>query len=344
MASDGASTHRANSLHYVWVRALPLPAPKGAPCPLRDAPPDAEPARRVYVRLPERVLCFETTSEDFSLTELSDLKDRSGQLYADVSRKVALDDFARDLTKLRRAADCGACARRPACGTAWEPVARSVFAPFEAELDRLLASLRGAVLDVGCGGGRSLGALAPAAEQGVVTYTGVEPSAEQLAVLAARWPWARLVLGTLASLTPHAEADAENGAVRAFSATAETADAADATHAGADALAPARFDAALLLRSFNHLPDPLATAERLHELLAPHGQLIAVDGVAFALLRTREQAARAERSQAVREHYRNATGTEAARCFETAGFEVTRLDEVTPETGPEWLLVAQRRD
>ncbi len=257
-----------------------------------------------------------TTTRDFSEEELAATKDRLGQVYADVSTKLAPDDFARDLRKLKPSEECEGCARRPACPGAWEAVPEDVFGRDDARVRAILAGLRGRVLDVGGGEAGYLDAIAARAVAGEVEYVCVDPDAARLAVLASRFPFARFVAGRAEDLS------AELGL----------------------------FDHVLFLRSYNHLADPAAALARaLARLRSDHDErsLLLVDNVAFGLVRGAAHAARAEAAPGnLLEHYRNDGAGEADAAVQAAlalhprtpALRLVERRDVRPETSNQWLL------
>jgi SAM-dependent methyltransferase len=254
---------------------------------------------------------FRTETRDFSDAELLATKESLGQLYLDVSTKIAPDDFARDLRPLRPSAECAACDRRPSCTGAWEPMNVDVFTRDDAAVTSILAGLRGRVLDVGCGEGPYLRVLADSAKDGQLDYIGVDPDAGRLSVLASRYPFARFL-----------EASAEEIG---------------------DDLGPV--DHALVLRSYNHLRDPARAIGRLLSLIRPGGTLLLVDNVAFGLVRSRDHARRAETAAENRfEHYRNDGALEAARLFEGLPVRLIERRDVGRGTSNQWLLRYERTE
>jgi SAM-dependent methyltransferase len=231
---------------------------------------------------------------------------RSEQLYADVSSKLAPDDFERDLRKLESSPECATCPKRKDCGWCWVPAATNVFARDRHHLEGILSTLRGRVLDVGCGDGPYVRAIGERVAAGAASYLGVDPDARRVNVLGSRYPWASYFTGDLGSfLESHREA---------------------------------RFDHVLVLRSYNHLPDPAGTLELAIDLLEPGGTLLVVDNVAFGLLRSAEQASRAETGPAAFEHFRN-DGTEDAEAhLSRSSLELVERRDVTPRGSNEWLL------
>ncbi len=298
---------RANS--YNLTPRRDLPRPPGAPCPLpADGTSSYDRGRSLFVRLPDRMRLFETRTRDLSDAELLTTKEERGQLYLDVSRKLAPDDFSRDLRKLRVSDECRSCELRPRCPGAWSPVPVDVFRRDDARVHELLAALAGDVLDIGAGEGSYLATLAPRVTSGAVRYTALEPHPDRAALLTRRHPWARTLV-----------------------APAESLD-----------LPPASLDHALLLRSYNHLADPAPVLAALARALRPGGSLLVVDNVAFGLVRSSEHAARAESGPATHEHHRNDDDVAAHRL--TSGLPLTLRERhaVGPDTSNQWMLRYER--
>ena len=296
---------RSNSFHFVATRDVARAA--GEACPIARAGRPYPRARSLFLRLRGRMRLYETATRDFDDQEIEAVKNRFGQVYADVSKKLLADDFATDLRKLIPSAECRSCAHKPHCGGAFEPQARNVFAEHAEHMAARLSGLNGRVLDIGAGSGPYAAAFAGAVQQGSLQYTAVDPDPARLELLRAR----------LTSGAYHAqtfEAFAQGGAPSA------------------------QFDHVLMLRSYNHLKDPGVGLSLATRQLRPGGTLLVADGVAFALLRDRDQAARAEAGPGVFEHYSN-DDAESAHAH-TAGLPLELLErwDVTPNTGNEWLL------
>jgi SAM-dependent methyltransferase len=252
---------------------------------------------------------FRAETRDFSDEELLGAKERAGQIYVDVSTKLAPDDFAQDLRKLRPTAECTACPERPRCTGAWEPVPIDVFTRDDRAVLEMLAGLSGRVLDLGCGEGPYLDALAQRAAEGHITYVGVDPDPQRLAVLASRHPFARFVVGRAEELGE------ELGT----------------------------FDHVLALRSVNHLEDPARAFGAAIGRLRPGGTLTLVDNVAFGLVRSRAHAARAQGAPENRfEHYRNDDAAQAARRLEGKPLRLLERRDVGRETSNQWMLRYER--
>ena len=299
---------RSNSYHFVPERDIARP--KGAPCPVRrDGVRPYDRGRTLFLRLKDRMRLFRTESRDFSDEELHATKEQLGQVYLDVSTKLSPDDFAKDLRKLRPAGECVVCPLRAECTGCWEPVQEDVFSRDDARVLALLAGLRGRVLDLGCGEGRYLDALAVKAREGAIEYTGVDPDEGRLRVLASRYPFARFLA---------APAEALPESVGAL-------------------------DHVLVLRSYNHLADPAAALDRAIAPLRPGGTLLLADNVAFGLVRGRAHAARAEAAPGNRfEHYRNDGAAEAAARLEGRPLRLVERQDVGPATSNQWLLRYER--
>jgi SAM-dependent methyltransferase len=249
---------------------------------------------------------YTTDTTDFDDAEIRAIRERDGQLYADVSTKAALDDFAVDLRKLVPLEECGSCPKRPECGGAFRGDSENVFEHDASHVDRILRGLRGSIVDVGCGEGPYLAALRENVREGHAEYCGVDPDGARIALLRGRNPWAAYREGTLEDEAP----------------------AGPVSHV-------------LFLRSYNHLPDPARTIALAVSRLALGGTLLVVDNVAFGLLRRGAQAARAESGPAGFEHYRNASAADAAAVIERiepACLTLRERRDVTPASSNEWLL------
>jgi MoaA/NifB/PqqE/SkfB family radical SAM enzyme/SAM-dependent methyltransferase len=304
---------RANAFNYALERVLAHGVADDA-CPLRDdgfTPWDR--GRDLVVRHRGRVALYRAETRDFSDAELEATKFARGQLYLDASpQKHAPDDFPRDLVPLDRAALCRGCPHHDACTGLWEPAFEDRFTRDDATVRTILAELRGTVLDLGCGHAPYLDALAPRAHAGVIRYLGLDPDPEAIAALRLRAPWASLHVGTAAALPPPA--------------------------------VTGPLDHLLVLRSWNHLPDPVATLAALVPRLRPGGTLLVVDNTAFGLARGRAHAHRAERSPAVHEHHRNDDLEDALAALARVPGLCTRslvARPVAPGRSNQWVLHLQ---
>lgn len=299
---------RSNS--YNLTPARDLARPPGAPCPVKtDGPTSYDRGRSLFLRLRDRMRLFETRTRDFADVELLATKEDLGQLYVDISNKLAPDDFPKDLRKLRLLDECRACEERPRCTGCWAPLPHDVFTRDDERVHAILRELSGDVVDVGAGEGNYLATIAPRAQSGALRYAAIEPDAARVALLSRRFPWATFSV-----------------------ASAEEAP-----------LPPGSIDHALLLRSYNHLTDPAAALARLTAALRPGGTLLLVDNVAFGLVRSQTHAARAEQGPGAFEHHRNASADDAHRVASALPLRLIERRDVGPATSNQWLLRYERR-
>ncbi|MCR9165659.1 MAG: radical SAM protein [Nannocystaceae bacterium] len=299
---------QSNSVNFVYEHMLTASYREAEPCPVWSA--SARPydrARHVFVRHGPKVGRYRALSRDFDDDQLEHMKFVAGQLYLDASRKAAPDDFARDLVKLERSALCRDCPAHDTCAGMFEPRFEDVFGRDDEPVRAHLRSLRGEVLDVGCGEMPYADALEPGIDSGAVRYLGIDPDASALRRVGDRLPRAELHAGVLADLD-----------------------------------AGRTFDHVLVLRSWNHLPDPDAFAQRVRSLLRPGGSLLVVDNVAFALARTPAQTRRAQSSTARWEHCRNDDDARAHAALARSGLELTERRGIEPERSNQWMLLYTR--
>lgn len=299
---------RSNAYHFVPERDVARPA--GAPCPIKsDGTSPYDRGRTLFLRLADRMRLFRTETRDFSDEELLAVKETAGQIYLDVSTKLAPDDFAKDLKKLVPSSECRRCEKRPVCTGAWEPLREDLFTRDDALLRGMVAALEGRVLDLGAGEGPYLDVLAPKIAAGNVEYTVIEPDVGRLDVLARRAPGATLV-------------------------------AAKAEELPEDL---GLFDHVLVLRSYNHFASPDAVFRRAIGALRPGGTLLVADNVAFGLVRGLAHARRAERAETnAFEHYRNDGAEEAHGLLSRYPLELRDRRDVGPLTSNQWLLRYER--
>ncbi len=296
---------RSNSFHYAFEQQIVDTDVDR--CPLLQLgvrPWDS--GRTLFVRDEDGVGLYRTHTRDFNDGEIAATKHEVGQVYLDVSDKAALDCFPVDLVELERSRWCDGCPERPHCTGMFERSTTNAFVRDDEALAALLATMRGDVLDVGCGEGRYGEVLGPLATAGRLRYVGLEPDPVRAGRLSKEWPWAEV----------------------------RVAAAEDPGDLGRDG-----FDWILLLRSWNHLTDPDAALRALRPLLRAGGTLVITDSVGFALVRSAAQAARAEAGPAGFEHLRNDTAAEVDRVVSEFGLRCTQRRDVTPASSSEWLLV-----
>jgi MoaA/NifB/PqqE/SkfB family radical SAM enzyme/SAM-dependent methyltransferase len=298
-----ADRTRSNSFHYVFESLVR----HEARCPLlEDGTTPHDRGRDLFVKHGERIARYRAETRDFSDVEIEAIKLERGQLYVDLSKKDAPDDFARDLRPLARSAMCQGCTEHDRCTGMFEPnLDEDPFSRDDARVRAILRELEGDVLDVGAGDARFATELGASIESGRVRYSAFDPDARAIERIRARWPEAEVWV-----------ASAEVWAAE----VART------------------FDHVLVLRSWNHLVDPARVCASIARALRPQGTLTVIDDAPFALVRNRSHAARAERSSAGLEHYRNDTAADASRVLDASGLTRIEMREVSPETSSLWLL------
>ncbi len=306
---------RSNSFNYSPERILPVDASApGNRCPLRESPRPYHLGRHLLLDAGDRLIVHHAGTRDFSEREIVEVKRALGQLYLDRSDKPAPDDFARDLAKLAPSPRCDGCPRRQECTGAFVAVEGDAFSRADEEVRAVVSAIAtegGRVIDVGCGDGRYGDLWEPAARDGRLRYLGVEPDEERASALAARWPWATVRACAIEAL-------------------------AEDERAGP-------LDAVLALRSWNHLADPARALAPLALALRPGGRLVIADNVAFGLVRSHQQIARAERSAARFEHHRNDASQQVLAALASAPLDLERHAPVTPEGANQWLVVLRKR-
>jgi MoaA/NifB/PqqE/SkfB family radical SAM enzyme/SAM-dependent methyltransferase len=281
-------------------------------CPLfRDGVDPWEPGRHLFVQHDGKLARFRAGTRDFGDDEILRVKRELGQIYYDVSRKPAPDDFAADLVKLVRSEACRGCPQAQTCTGIFAADLRPVFADDQAQLEAELGTLAGDVLELGCGDGRT----AHAWDDSRVRWLGVDPDEAALARTAARMPGATLRHGTAETILPE--------------------------------LAAESFDHVVVLHAWNHLADPALVIDHAVRVLRDGGELWLADDAPFGLARTPRQTARARTYARAREHLRNDDAAAAlariAKVPAAARLALLVRRDVAPDTSNRWLLRYRRR-
>jgi SAM-dependent methyltransferase len=298
---------RGNSFDFVAERIVRKDLPEvitTESCPVRAlgvTPWDH--ARDLHVRHGPRLVRFRAEGRDASDAELVRLRTESGQVYVDLSPRLATEDFSRDLRPLVRSRICEGCADRPRCAGLYEVSDEDVFARDDARVRERLRRLEGDVLDVGCGELRYVAEL----DRDEVRYTGIDPDAARLESLRARMPRATTRIGDATGIEDESA-----------------------------------FDAVLVLHAWNHVPEPSDLVARLHRALRDGGRVVVVDDVAFALARSVPRARAAHAAPLRFEHHRLDDDAACARVLADGGFEIVSQTPVRTGTSNQWIVEARR--
>jgi len=306
-AFQPVARRRSNSFTYVPVRSFNWPA--GDDCPLySESVAPYHRARSVFVHRGNVVTLFETRTNDFTDQELDEYALQRGQVYFDRTTKAAPNDFAKDLQALCRSAACDRCPKGERCPGLH---VISTLSPFERDDERLrdtLAEMRGSVLDVGCGAGRYLNVLAPAALAGSLRYLGSDPDSSALARLQLAAPWAAVRCNCIEEVQ----------------------------------LATASYDSVTMIGSVNHLRDLNAVLVQIVDALRPGGTLFMADDVPFGLLRSRARADECRDSDAGFEHFRIEDSRRVLSRLRTLPLRIVEERQVNRSTSNQWLIRAVR--
>ncbi|HGG56735.1 MAG TPA: radical SAM protein, partial [Nannocystis exedens] len=167
---------RSNSFNYVYETMVRTRITADDPCPLVvDGISPWDRGRDLHIEHAGKVARYRTNTRDFSDRELALTKLGREQIYVDISRKPAPDNFARDLVKLTRSPRCEDCPLREHCTGLFVPLEVEVFDRDDASVRQRLAALEGTIIDIGCGEAPYFDVLAPRLSAGAITYLGVDP-------------------------------------------------------------------------------------------------------------------------------------------------------------------------
>jgi len=249
---------------------------------------------------------FQTDTCDFSEEELLFTRDGVEQVYLQLDEAALLTDFPSQLRKLLRV--------EPALGRATSPIFEvledDLFSRCEAPVRRILSSLSGAVLDVGCGQTRYGELFDEKLAGDEMSYVGVDPAPGEAVADLARSGRIKL------HRRPIEDVQLERGV----------------------------FDWVLVLRSHAHLHDLWGAYSRILGALKWGGRLLVVDNVAFGLVRKEQSRSVVEALPAgeAREHIRNHRLSEAAAFLQRFPLVELERHDVSRETANQWALLLQK--
>jgi MoaA/NifB/PqqE/SkfB family radical SAM enzyme/SAM-dependent methyltransferase len=221
-------------------------------CPIRSGSrPPPDPVRGIAVVSNQgEIQRYLAGTRDFSDATISKSVGSLGQVYRDRGGKLLLDDFSSDLAPLNLAKECRDCHKKPLCGGVWQATQNSTFELAQATIVQLINSLTGSVLDVGCGQMPYRAALEPLVENGGLTYLGIDPYSD--------------------FADSHTNLGFRRTSLEDFKWGGPL------------------FDAAMALRSLNHLHSIRAAFSKITSLVKPSGRIILAEDEVFGVVRTKQ--------------------------------------------------------
>jgi len=306
----GANAPLANSFNFELVCDLPGFSVDPAGCPARDLELGGVPARHLLLQLEQRAGLYRTPTRDFSNAVIRRVVEGTEQLYLDTCPGAALGELARHVLRVRMHPGCLGCDFRSRCCGAVVVQPGDPFEPQERWLKAQLQTMRGKVLDVGCGEQPYREQIAALAEFDQVDYHGLDPDRRALDAVAGSG-----LIGTL-----------HHGRIEDFSGQVGT------------------FHWVLALRTLNHVEDLERALEVICAALRPGGRLLLSDMTVYGLLRTPDQVAAADaRGRGDQQHFRNWDSQEVLLACRRHPLNLLEHQPVTRETSNEWFLLLERR-
>jgi SAM-dependent methyltransferase len=300
---------RANSFNFVRTDSSVPWVADAASCTAHSAAARADPTRQLWLVEGERLTLYVTDTGDFTPAEIARVKDDWSHLFLDRAGPGVLDDFTEGMRRVRPDPTCATCPNRSHCGRRFTVVEGAPFAREEAWIASYIAGLRGRVLDVGCGEQLYRNQLEPLVRSGAVRYTGLDPDEPSLARLRAALPAGRFLVCGIEDFRGE----------------------------------PASYDHILSLRSLNHVADLDEALARMSGLLKPGGTLLIVECTPFAMLRSRDQVAAADRApRAGHQHFRNVASEEVLPLARRRALQVLEHQPANLATTNEWILLLGR--
>ena len=252
---------------------------------------------------------FSTDTGDFTKQEVQRIKSEWSHLFVDRAEAGVLDDFTEGMRRVLPDPECKQCNNASTCARRFTMTTDPPFAEEEGWIANHVGSLRGMVLDVGCGEQLYRNAIIPLVHSGTIHYTGLDPDQPSLDDWRQALPAGRFILGGIEDFVG----------------------------------APASYDHILCLRSLNHVMDLDESIARMSTMLKPGGQLLIVETTPFAMLRHPQQAAAADTiPNAGHQHFRNVTSEDVLPYVRRRRLRVLHHHPVGLATTNEWILLLER--
>lgn len=297
---------RSNSFNFLRTANVVVRVDAPEDCAAHAAGDATARDRQLWHVEAEQVVLYATDTGDFDANAVARIKDEWSHLFVDRAAPGVLDDFTEGMRRVLPDPLCFGCDKRESCARRFVTADGPPFAREEEWIADYVRRLRGRVLDVGCGEQLYRDEIVPLVRSGAISYTGLDPDRISLDDWRAVLPEGRFVLGGIEDYVA----------------------------------APGSYDRVLCLRSLNHVFDLDEAMARMAALLRPGGQLLIVETTPFAMLRTAEQVAAADRApRAGHQHYRNVTSEDVLPYARRRNLRVEHHHPVGLDTTNEWILL-----
>ncbi len=264
---------RSNSFDYIKIKEKVDIEEPSKNCKIYRRYYFDNPENYLYLKTDNGISLYSTDTNSFSREDIKKTKIERQQLYLDISNKITLNDFQKDIRQLRLNNICERCKQHNNCAGFFE-ISEGI--PFEREerwLRQEIKRLVGRVLDIGCGDMRFYkDIINNLLERDIIEYYGIDIDEKALNKLKNDIPKAKIIKSTIEEFK----------------------------------FKEGYFDYIFSLRSLNHFFDMKRAFDNILYLTKNYGMIIIAESVPFALLRVPDQIKKIRRSiKPIFEHYRN---------------------------------------
>jgi SAM-dependent methyltransferase len=163
-----------NSFNYFPRVTLKVAAGK---CPAAGVPSDyLDSQRELFLLHGNEISLYHTETEQFSDSAIKEIKTQTMQVYLDISSSRKSLDIRKDMKKLNILHQCKMCSKIVVCPAVFEPDGKDVYENMEERIKDILKSLKGNLLDVGCGRILYKDMLQDLVRKNQIQYVGVDPN------------------------------------------------------------------------------------------------------------------------------------------------------------------------
>ncbi len=250
-----------------------------------------------------KLLIYTTDTMDFSEEYLHFIKYEKEQIYLQKNDKELIQDFRKDLKKLKIHYLCNQCVYKFSCPNIWQIDRRDLFGKSEKILKSILNNIRGDILDIGCGSINLYGdIIKKKTSKGQIRYTGIDKSKDDIYKIKVN-----------------------------FKSTINVS----FRHISVEKFRFEHYDIIMLLRSINHIKDTKWLLQKCIKHLKPGGNLIIVDNIPYGLVRRNR--VEIKYSKRYFEHFHNYDSDDIVN-MTNISLRLIRHDKITRETANQWIV------
>lgn len=286
-------------------------------CPLMSLARDYNPFRYLLFLKQDKYFIdlYYTDTKDFADTEIFEIKFRLSQIYKQISKNEYINDFSKELKKLKIYRKCMACKALYNCPAIFIEEGGDAFGKSEQIIRNILKDIRGDIFDIGCGSiNLYYDILKNLGTKKLIRYTGID--IDKKSIDSMRHIYSR----DLPFIFIHTSIEKYKK--------------------------ERLFDYIIILRSINHIENSIDLVRKISSLLKKGGRILIADNIPFGLLRERKLIPMPDKDRDVNnnfQHYHNYNSYEVLDIFlRIRKFKILKHIAVSPTTANQWIIFLEK--